>query len=585
MTRHWLRALGGALLLVAAGRAQPGEEPVHVKLRVTSQRPPSLVVVDRGRSDRIALGDVVFFTPRDGSTVKGTVIQLAARSAVVELDELNVRLDAGTPGEVRIPASRLDLPPDPRAEETDPAPVPHAPAPARSDPPPERRVDEGSEEAARETDEPEHPPWRNRDEAYEPGMPLLAEVRPVPPAKRSTRVTGRVFLSGDANRADDGLSDVLIRSGTDLVWENPFGLGGGVRADVEFVHRDARDPDERDEDDFDLRVNRLSHFLGGTRYRRDRYEVGRFLQHGMPEFGLLDGFEWGRRTEGGDRFGASVGFLPELDFDVETGDDFQVAAYYQWISDSREQLSVAGGFQKTFHDGRSDRSLVVGKVRYLPITGWSFFGTVWVDVYEGNDDEKDSTVELTQAYLTASRRSERSGIDVTYRRIRFPELLRDEFTPILPDELEDNRFDRLSASAFRRLDGGRRLHGQAGVWDDEDDAGGFGEAGIELQDFLLDGARGDVTLFGTAGRFERVLGARFSYGRYTVGGRWDLFYEIADHRQEDFSSDFDDIVQHRLRGSLDVYTRSGFTVSFYGEAGLWDDETSVSGGFYLQQSF
>src|SRR5215813_259492 len=53
---------------------------------------------------------------------------------------------------------------------------------------------------------------------------------------------------------------------------------------------------------------RLSYSIGGDRFAPDRIEVGRFLQYGMPEFGVLDGVEWDRRLAGGDSFGASVGF-------------------------------------------------------------------------------------------------------------------------------------------------------------------------------------------------------------------------------------------------------------------------------------
>ena len=89
-------------------------------------------------------------------------------------------------------------------------------------------------------------------------------------------------------------------------------------------------------------IQRLSYFQGGTRFSEKRWEAGRFLQHGMPEFGVLDGFEWTHRREGGDQFGASVGFMPQPDDDYESFADFQLAAYYLWVADHREELTIGG---------------------------------------------------------------------------------------------------------------------------------------------------------------------------------------------------------------------------------------------------
>ena len=36
-----------------------------------------------------------------------------------------------------------------------------------------------------------------------------------------------------------------------------------------------------------------------------RWEAGRFLQNGMPEFGVIDGGEWSSRRKNGDRYGIS----------------------------------------------------------------------------------------------------------------------------------------------------------------------------------------------------------------------------------------------------------------------------------------
>ena len=41
---------------------------------------------------------------------------------------------------------------------------------------------------------------------------------------------------------------------------------------------------------------------------------------------MVDGVEWRRRTEGGDSWGVSLGFLPSLDENVHSTEDLQLAA-------------------------------------------------------------------------------------------------------------------------------------------------------------------------------------------------------------------------------------------------------------------
>jgi hypothetical protein len=306
----------------------------------------------------------------------------------------------------------------------------------------------------------------------------------------------------------------------------------------------------------------------------------------MPEFGVLDGFEWSRRRENGDRFGASVGYLPEPDQTMETGDDFEVAAWYHWIWGDLEQLLVGAGFQKSWHHGEPDRDLLVAKVRWLPPEGIDFHTTAWVDFYSGSDDEEDAAVEVTQAITSVGKRWESgNGLYASYTHLGYPELLRREFTPILDAELADNRRDRLALDGWRWLGKRVRVHGGAGAWNDDQETGGDGELGWEVLDLFGTGSSTDVTLFGAKGEFSNVAGARFSVGRWLENGRWDAFYEIADMHQIGFSDDRDDILQHRLRGSRDFELGRGWRISLYGEGRLWDDEDSWSLGGYLQKTF
>lgn len=578
---------------------------MRVFVRIASVKSDSLVVIDRGASDGVERGDVITFYPRDGREYRGTVIQVNDRNATIELLDDTARPNPGTRGDFIVRATRLlelkraageiaPARPNPNTgggqeteggtatqdEATGDDAEENAGPPATSrtsgDPP---RGESAASDAIADSSR-----WTRRD-GWKPGMPLLAEVEPVNPRDRSRRITGRAWIAADANRQGGRYSDALLRTGTDIDYDNPFGLGGRVRFDGEVNYRSIDDKDDGDESDGDFRIDRFSYAFGGTRYSPTRIEVGRFLHYGVPEFGILDGIEWGQRRENGDRFGAAIGLLPELDYDLSGSSDLSVAAYYYWVSDTREQLLLGGAYQKTWHDGDPDRDLFLAKVRYLPLEGWRTQGTLWIDYYDSNDDAKDATIELTQAYVTVSRTWRDEGIDFTYRRVKFPELERDEFRPVLAVDLDRNRYDRLGANGWRWVTKNRRLHGEIGIWNDEDETGGDLELGIDIQDLFVEGGRGDVTAFGTRGQFERAIGARASYGRYGDGGSWTVLYEIVDHHLDGFSSDRDDLIQHRIRGTLDFYMSEAWTLSLYGEGGFWDDDSSIAGGVYMQTNF
>ena len=566
-----LRALLTLLVLVATASGAGAQRGAweRVELRVTVAGPGSRVVVDRGARDSVERGDLVMLLPRGGGRYLGTVVDVEERSAVVVLRDRGFLPSVGTRGVVAVPRARLGL------------------GPEGADEPAGERDGAAASKGADEL--PPRPPRSERDDGWTPDQPLLARVRAVRPEDRRTSVSGRVWASADGTYASSDRSDSFSRLGTDVVFDNPFRHGGALHLDGELNYRTTRTPLDAGDDDEATgrgRLDRFSYRHGGNRFSPNRWEVGRFLHSDMPEFGVLDGFEWSRRRENGDRFGASVGYLPEPDQTMETGDDFEVAAWYHWIWGDLEQLLVGAGFQKSWHHGEPDRDLLVAKVRWLPPEGIDFHTTAWVDFYSGSDDEEDVAVEVTQAITSVGKQWESgNGLYASYTHLGYPELLRREFTPILDAELADNRRDRLALDGWRWLGERVRVHGGAGAWNDDQETGGDGELGWEVLDLFGTGSSTDVTLFGAKGEFSNVAGARFSVGRWLENGRWDAFYEIADMHQLGFSDDRDDILQHRLRGSRDFELGRGWRISLYGEGRLWDDEDSWSLGGYLQKTF
>jgi len=427
--------------------------------------------------------------------------------------------------------------------------------------------------------------WETTDEEWEPELPLLTVIDAVRPEDRPMRRTGRHYVIADTHSGYDSHSSLFFRAGSDVTYENAFGRGGSLHLDGEWNHRRTEFPDNSDESSSHLRFDRISYSEGGTRFSPKRWEAGRFLQHGMPEFGVLDGVEVSHRLESGDRYGVSAGFLPEPDENQQTGQDFQIAGWYQWMIDERDLFSLDTGYQKTWHNGGADRDLVVTNLRYLPLTGWNIHGTAWIDLYTSSDVAKDAGLELTQALASASRTWESSGVNFTWRHLQFPEILRDEFTPVTLAQLANDRNDRVAMRSWHTVAKNQRAHIELGVWDDEDESGSDGSVGIDASDVLAENSNTDLTAFVADGEFSSIIGARLTHGWQVEGGRWGTFYELMKNDQHGFDPLNDELVQHRLHVSRDFHSIVGWSASLYAEALRQEEEDTWSLGFFLQRSF
>jgi len=557
------------LVLAGLSSAQSGKPDafVQLELRVASSRPGGRVVIDRGTADGLEVGDTVVFRPRDRGPIWGNVAAVRERTSIVRLQDPNASLPPGTRGRVRLPARRF-----PSAEA---ATEPESPAEPEADP----DADPDTEAA------PEHPPWSNDDEHWKAGSPLLTRVESVPPDERPTSFTGRVWTAVDTLASSQEQTDGFYRGGVDVLWENLFGRGGRLHFDGDVSHRHALAENSPDEDLTLSRLDRFSYAFGGTRYEPHRVQAGRFLQYGMPEFGELDGAEWSYRFDGGDRVGGSIGWMPEPDQNHTTGRDFQVAGWYQWVQDEREELAFTAGYQKTFHGGAPDRDLIVARMHWLPLRGWQANASAFVDLYSQGDDAKGPGLGLTHANASLRRQFETAGVEFIYAHQEFPEIDRNEFTPVLTAQLDDDRLDRLAVSGWTDLARDLRLRGHVAGWNDEDDVGTDGEVALTLDGPFARGGQAEIGVFGTVGQFMKVHGARVRYGQAFGNGRVDLMYELADFRQNGFDSTNDDILQHRLRLSHDWFTASGWSLSWYAEGILWSDELGAVVGAFLQRSF
>jgi hypothetical protein len=541
-----------------AARKGQGEAPNDiVELRITLVRGSS-VVVDRGSADLLRVGDRVFFRPKEGGLHGGIVSQVDERTATVDLQALSFPAAPGVRGFVRIPTSRSA---EKAAERRKPRTAP--------------------------TGDEEHPGWQNGDEEYQQGQPLLARVRPVRPEERPRDYSGRWYTTLDQIRStEDDRTDAFYRVGGSLRVDNLTGDGDRLSLDGELNYRDTSVPDDDDQNTSRLRVDRASYSWGGTRFEPQRVEFGRFLHYGLPEFGVIDGAEWTTRTASGDRYGFSAGWQPEPNYEYESGRDFAVSAFYRWVHDDSERLSAAAGFQKSWHNSAADRDLAVFNLDYLPGERWSFFSSAWVDFYTSGDDLKGAGPELTQflANLTHNWSADTS-LGVRASHISFPQIDRFEFNPLPVGDLADARVDRVAAFARTALTKTWRVRVEAGVWSDEDDSGGDFELSQELDGFLLENGVVGASVFAVSGQFSDAIGARAWLRSWGERGGWTLEYELANNDIVGFTSQNDDLPQHRARAQWDFISSGAWSVRAQLDAMLWDDEGSLLAGLHINRTF
>jgi len=520
-----------------------------VELRVSSTGASLLVGVDRGKVDGLVVGDRVRFFPLAGKPIHGRVDKVFERIAMVRLFAGERTPALGTRGRVLVPGQRV------------------------------------KELASRAVEQPlPQLPWEATDDDWTPDQPLLTPMEVVNPNRRQASFQTRIVLQGLATETDGLASDRYYRTGVDWRAQNALGHGGRMQMDLELNRSDVDLPDGDGENQNALRVDRLSYAIGGTRFSPMRLEAGRFLQYGMPEFGVLDGAEWSERRADGSSYGFSAGFQPAPDPDYRSGNDFQLAGYYRWVSDVEERMVASAGFQKSWHNGAPDRDLLVGSFSFLPRQGWDAHVSAWLDLYGANEQARNAGLGLTRVIADSSQEfADGSRLTLSFLHQEFADIQRFEGLAPSPTELASLRSDRVGARLTRGWRAGGRWSAGMGLWNDEDDSGGDLELGYEKLDWLRDASRAGCSAFLVQGKFSTIAGVRGTYSLTRPEGTWTVLLELSDRFEKGFASDVDEILQHRMRGSYDAQLGSGWSLSLYGEGRSFDDALSVSAGFYLQR--
>jgi len=506
------------------------------------------IEIDRGLADGLRQGDRVRFLPPTGSPVEGSVFELTERTSAVLLQEVSNTVDVGT-----------------RAEA-----FPSALA-------------QGSQKTT--SGGVEHPPWENEIEQWPAGKHLLAPMSGLLPEERKMTLSGRLYAASDlVNDSERNNSSSWSRLGADVHMNNLLGFGGDFHVDVEYNQSQFKPDAGASETNSQLRIDRVSYARGGDRHRALQWQVGRFLQTGFPEFGVIDGAEANYRLKGGQRIGASYGFLPILYGDFGTTQDSQFALHYRAQNESG-MSSFGAGLQKTWHDSAADRDLLVLKANTRSSNGMYFYANAWFDLYDGSDNFKKGS-ELTRATASGGYRSrEGNGWSANATLFRFPQLLQTQVFSADPGGLvyTDNETRRLSLDLHRSFHKNLRGSARISYWGDQDDSGFGGELRCSLRDLLTDGSQLGGSLFMDQGRYTDSTGIRLDAGFPTPGGRLRFFWETGNYQNNSFSVPNADLLQHRLRGSWDISLSQSWSLSLYLEQRAGDSQDSQSAGFYLQK--
>jgi len=537
--RSWRACL--VLVLLALGTHAQDAAMQRIEARVTIASGGS-AYIDAGSDAGIEPGDRARAFPAAGAPVELVVQAVSRQSARCAFVGAPAEIEIGAPCEVLVPATR----------------------------------------AAGTTG---HPPWPQPLAAWKEDMPLLAPAESASPARRESLWSGRWYAAFDGirDRAGDAQTYLLARTGLEATLDNASGHGDSLVLDAELFRRSNDDGNASDDTLSALRVERLSWRLGDSRTTPDRIEVGRFLHSELPQLGLVDGIELVHRTRSGDRFGASAGFFPAWNAELDTGDDTQAALFYRHLAGENDQLSLAGGVQKTWHRGQPDRDLVLGDLSWRPSERWWVASSLWLDYYDSGDDPKSAGFELTELHAnTTWRPDDATGLGLALTHLRYPVLLRDELPPLTAATLSDGRVERLGLNGWRDLGRHTRVSGRLDWWQDQDDDGLGGEVRTSWRELVWEHGEIGAGLFTQDGKTTSVTGLRLTASRWSALGTWTLWCELA---RNDPGNGTDVLMQELLRGTWDVTLGRSWSLSLNATLQAGDEQDSTSVGFFLQRRF
>lgn len=543
-----------ALLMCAGWTPAQEQRSVDLPARVLSVT-ESLVELDRGSLDGVEPGDWVRLQPLIGGEVSAQVERVEEHSCWIRLKRAaaDSGIEAGVACEIKITTEV-----------------------SKDDKPAGSGFGPGVPTTA--------PQWKRPQGEWDMQRPLLAED-PLQPDERDSMWSGRFYSAFHSSQENenDGSTSTFARAGLDLRGDNPFGIGGRLRLSLDLDHRSYSSDSGADDSNFHGRVDRLSYAHGGDRFHPLRWEVGRFVSDLFPEFGVIDGAELRYRLPSGLLVGGSLGFQPEPSADYETGEDLQLAAYFQSVHGEQRSVRWGGGVQKTWHDGEADRDLMILKFDYVPDTQFRFHSSAWIDFYDSKDSGKSDGAELTTAQARAYWRKDDYGASVGYRQWRYPQLLRYQAGSFTNTELLNENTSRTDLRLWGDWTSSLRLSGRLDHWQSDDDSGGGIELRMDWYDWLGPEFDTSVQLYSRQGSYIDATGIRLDQFLGLDSGGLRATWESSRYTPSD--GDGEDLLEHDLRLSWDYWSNDGWSLNLDGGIRFGDHLNNPYLGMYLQRSF
>lgn len=559
----------GVCVLCCAVGAHAGITEVRV-ISVT----PRSVFIDEGTAAGVRVGMEVTLYPVTRAPFQAVVINVSRSSARAEVP-LGFNIPAvGTRGEIDLPdlEERVQESGDEKEESEEVVveagpPAPASPAPGRTPV--------------------EHPPWTRKGEERTGDQPLLAPAFQIRPEDRAIRFDGKIFTRLQYSKDLGGQRNSVFyvgSTGSEFEIENLFGNAGILRFEGRLLYRGV-DLTDRNETDRRIRIDEVSYSIGEQEYAPYRVQVGRFYSRAVPEIGLIDGVESEIRMENGVSIGGAVGAYP-VPFPEETVfDDYGFHIYARYENFEERYITASIAYQKTWHDGKADRDLIIGRASIRP------GGTLWLntsfkaDIYTGDDEIKDKSIDLTELYIQASMNpTSNTGVNLSYFRFTWPDLIRDEFRNLPIELIRDGKIDRFSGSAWVRVTRNLRLSGRANYWEDQNTDGNGAEIAADWSSLFGAPVSLHTALFYTRGASTEGTGVRVQ-ARPRVGRFYGLLgYEHFIYSQVGLVTGSEDLTRQTLRVGLD-WRAGRWRYSLNGDYRFGDRENNYVLGLFAEYRF
>ncbi|MCA9292909.1 MAG: hypothetical protein KDA20_03755 [Phycisphaerales bacterium] len=538
--------------------ADTEHQPLRVVVTSTSGQS---VFIDKGRLDGVHAGMDLWLFP-DGSDPIVTVINIVSASSARADLPVGVEVPLiGTPGEIRVP---LAPPPE------------ESPEPADAEQPAQTPV------------VPEHPPWETDLSDISPDEPLLAPVHRQKPAERAIKVAGRIYFNShythDAGSGRDS-SFMTGRLGTTLTVRNLLHDGGRLRFDAEAAAHRNEISGRGSETERDWRLERLSYAWGGEDFASYRAEVGRFYSIYLPELGLLDGAEAALQFDKGWTIGTGLAIIPRNNRDRDWDGDVGAHVFVNYETEKPGLGSATLGYQKTWHQGKEDRDLVLGRMNWRPSDKWWLFGSFRADIYTSDDEIKGSGVELTEFWAQVRYTPTRNiGGSVGYSRFRWPELERSDYRLLPVEIIENGQVDRGSFSAWAKLNKILRVTANYDLWQDDTNSGSSGDLTADWSALGEDLPALRAAVFFVDGNFNSGTGLRAEL-RHQINDINGYFgYEIFNYDGATAVSGKSTHVRNLVRGGLSWYLGKWY-VDVTGDYYFGEEDDVYTIGLYLSHRF